>query len=398
MNTTTINIQKIVDKVSKACKSLMFKEPFYGLFLVGMNKQYKMTLPTAGVSALGMGVQLAINPEFFDGLTEKQQMGLLKHEILHVSFGHLIMKDRFEDMRLFNVAADLEINQYIDFEALPEGGLTLETFPELKLPERAGTKVYYDILDQAREDGTCPTLDNILGNMDGSSPYCHPTWEEFDELSEADKKLVQKQIEHQLKETAEATEKRCGSIPGELADIIARLNKIEPPSFNWKQYLRRFVGNSSIIYTKKLRRKYNKRYTGNPGLKIKYKNHICVGVDTSGSVSNAELVEFMSELTHMHKTGHKITVVQCDTSINSIEEFNPKKDWDIKGRGGTCFQPVVDHYNEKGYYTALIYLTDGEAYTPENCPKNALWVHSTQCEINEDLPGLKIQINNIKEN
>ena len=94
----------------------------------------------------------------------------------------------------------------------------------------------------------------------------------------------------------------------------------------------------------------------------------------------------------MHKTGHQITVVQCDTQINSVEVFNPRKDWDIKGRGGTSFQPVIDHYNEKGYYTALIYLTDGEAYTPDNCPKNTLWVHSSRCSINDNLPGLKIQI------
>ena len=205
--------------------------------------------------------------------------------------------------------------------------------------------------------------------------------------------MIQKQIEHQLKETADATEKRHGHIPGELKELIERLRVVEPPAFPWKQYLRRFVGNSSISYTKKLRRKYNKRYTANPGLKIKFKNHICVGVDTSGSVSNSELKEFINELCHMHKTGHQITVVQCDTSINSVEVFNPKKDWEIKGRGGTDFQPVIDHYNEKKEYTALIYLTDGEAYTPENCPKNALWVHSSRCEINEDLPGQKIQIN-----
>ena len=160
--------------------------------------------------------------------------------------------------------------------------------------------------------------------------------------------------------------------------------------------LRRFVGNSSISYTKKLRRKYNKRYSANPGIKIKFKNHILVGVDTSGSVSTSELKEFMNELGHMHKTGHQITVAQCDTNIGSIEVFNPKKDWDITGRGGTDFQPVIDHYNEKkGTYTALIYLTDGEAHTPEDCPKNALWVHSSSnyCNINEDLPGQKIQLN-----
>ena len=148
---------------------------------------------------------------------------------------------------------------------------------------------------------------------------------------------------------------------GELKELIDRLLNIEPPKFDWKAYLRRFVGNSSIVYTKKLRRKYNKRYSANPGLKIKFKNHILVGVDTSGSVSSNELKEFFSELAHMHKTGHKITVAQCDTSLKSVKEFNPKKDWEIHGRGGTSFQPVIDHYNEKkGQYTALIYLTDGE--------------------------------------
>ena len=79
---------------------------------------------------------------------------LLKHELLHVSFGHMIMKDRFENFKLFNIAADIEINQYIDSDYLPEGGLTLETFKELELPTKAGTKIYYDLLDQACEDGT----------------------------------------------------------------------------------------------------------------------------------------------------------------------------------------------------------------------------------------------------
>ena len=394
MNTTTINIQQVVDQVSKASKTLMFSEPFYGLFLIGMNKKYRYDIPTAGVSKQGMGVQLAINPEFFDSLPVKHKQGLLKHELLHVAFGHLILRDSFDDHKLFNVAADIEINHYISNDYLPDGGLTLETFPELNLPIKAGTKIYYGLLQQAKKDGTSPSLDNLLNDMNGESEYCHKTWDEFDELSEADKKLIQKQIEHQLKETADITTKRQGTIPGELAEIIERLNTIEPPVTNWKAYLKRFIGNSSISYTKKLRRKYNKRYTGNPGLKIKFKNHVCVGVDTSGSVSTSELKEFMNELGHMHKTGHQITVVQCDTNIVSIEKYNPKQDWNIKGRGGTNFQPVIDHYNEKGVYTALIYLTDGEAYPPDNCPSNTLWVHSTRCDINEDLPGLKIQINN----
>jgi predicted metal-dependent peptidase len=121
---------------------------------------------------------------------------------------------------------------------------------------------------------------------------------------------------------------------------------------------------------------------------------VLVGVDTSGSVSTEELIEFMNELNHMHKTGNQITVAQFDTELTDVSEFNPKKSWEIKGRGGTYFQPVIDHYNDpRNSYSAFICLTDGEASTPVNCPKNALWVHSSMSSINEELPGIKIQLN-----
>ena len=386
-----INIQ---DQVARTTKSLIFTEPFYGLFLIGINKKYTENIPTAGVSKHGIGMQLTINPTFYMDLSEDHRYGLIKHELLHIAFGHLIMRDLYSDHKLFNIAADLEINQYILESKLPTGGLLLSSFPELKLPEKAGTKKYYELLEQAQQDGTCPGLDSLMNKMDGESQYCHPGWSDFDELPEADKKLVQKQIEHQLKESAEQTVKKQGNVPGELAELIHRLMYIEPPKFDWKGYLRRFIGNSSIVYTKKLRRKYNKRYAANPGLKIKFKNHILVGVDTSGSVNSDELKEFFSELTHMHKTGHKITIAQCDTQLKSVKEFNPKKDWEIHGRGGTSFQPVVDHYNEnKGAYTALVYLTDGEAYSPENCPKNTLWCLSSISDMNDELPGQVIKLN-----
>ena len=386
-----INIQ---DQVARTTKTLIFDEPFYGLFLIGINKKYSLQIPTAGVSKHGIGMQLTINPEFYTELKEDHRYGLIKHELLHIAFGHLITRDLYSDKKLFNIAADLEINQYILESKLPEGGLLLSSFPELNLPSKAGTDKYYELLEQAQKDGTSPTLDSLMSKMDGTTPHCHSTWEDFNDLSEADKKLVQKQIEHQLKESAEQTLKRHGTVPGELADTIGRLTHVEPAKFDWKGYLRRFVGNSSVVYTKKLRRKYNKRYAANPGLKIKFKNHILVGVDTSGSVNNEELTEFFGELTHMHKTGHKITVAQCDTKLASVKQFSPNRDWEIHGRGGTSFQPVIDHYNEKkGQYTALIYLTDGEAYAPEDCPKNTLWCLSSISQMNDELPGKVIKFN-----
>ena len=390
-------MRTIQDQLSRVSKTLIFTEPFYGIFLIGMHKEFSKNCSTAGVGKHGIGMRLVINPDFFAELSELHQQGLLKHELLHIAFGHIIMADKYSNKKLFNIAADIEINQYIDRNMLPAGGLTPSTFKELNLPRRAGTDKYYKLLQQTMDkngNSSCSQLQGILDQMDGDSQYCHKEWEEVTDLPEAEKKLVQKQYEHQMKSTAEEIQKRCGTIPGELSEIIERLFTIEPPKFNWKQYLKRFINNASKIYTKKLRRKFNKRYSGNPGLKIKHKNHVLVGVDTSGSVSSEELVEFMHELTHMHKTGNKITVAQFDTRLTSIEDFNPKKNWEIKGRGGTCFQAVTDHYNDpKNKYSAFICLTDGEAENPYNCPKNALWVHSSKSRINEELTGIKIQLN-----
>jgi predicted metal-dependent peptidase len=392
-------MRTIQDQLSRISKTLIFSEPFYGIFLIGLQKEFTKSCATAGVGKHGIGMRLVINPDFFGDLSEPHQQGLLKHELLHIAFGHIILADRYPNKKLFNIAADIEINQYIAENMLPPGGLTLNSFPGSGIHQhpKAGTKVYYDILNDTCDgegNSSNEALQKILDQMDGESQYCHKSWDEITDLPEAEKKLVQKQYEHQMKQTAEEIQKKCGTIPGELAEIIERLFTITPPKFNWKQYLKRFINNASKVYTKKLRRKNNKRYTGNPGLKIKHRNHVLVGVDTSGSVSSEELVEFMHELTHMYKTGNEITVAQFDTELTDVSPFNPKKNWEIKGRGGTYFQPVVDHYNDpKTKYSAFICLTDGEAPNPKNCPRNALWVHSSMSRINEDLPGIKIQLN-----
>lgn len=70
-----------VDSLAKASKELMLKEPFYGLFLIGLNKVWDKHFPTAGVSKKDINYQLVVSPDFFMGLSEKHRMGLLKHEL-----------------------------------------------------------------------------------------------------------------------------------------------------------------------------------------------------------------------------------------------------------------------------------------------------------------------------
>jgi predicted metal-dependent peptidase len=388
------------ENLAKVSKDLMLKEPFYGLYLLMLNKHWSDKVPTAGVYMKGINYQIDINAEFWNSLEHNHKIGLLKHELLHIAFFHLLRRDEFPNKQLANIAMDLEINQYIDSQYLPEGGMTLELFKDLNLEPKKGTRYYYDKLQQEVDNNQ--KIQKILQAMgdgeardgDGTLVPNHD-WEAFDELSDAEKKLLGSQTDFHLKQLADAMSKGRGTIPGELSDYIAKLLNPEPAKFDWKGYLRRFAGGSIKVYTKKLRRKINRRYEENPGLKIKPKRHVLVAIDTSGSVSNDELVEFMNEIHHIHKTGSDITVVQCDTAISSILPYKPNCDITIKGRGGTDFDPVIEYFNANlNKYTCLIYLTDGEAPAPDPKPKGkTLWALSSISKEVDHLPGVTIKLN-----
>jgi len=384
--------------LSKISKELMLKEPYYGFFLIMLNKIWRNNVPTAGVSKNGINYQLTINEKFWESLNEQHQMGLLKHELLHIAFGHLISFSSFGNKKLANVAMDMEINQYIDPEYLPEGGIDINNYEDLNLDRKAGCRYYYDKLQQLKDEkdknGTCGNepMDNLLDDIDSGNIPDHSTWEEFADLSEAEKKLIEKQIQKVLSDAKEQTIKKRGNVPGEIEDVIV-IEEITPPKFDWRGYIRRFTGISTKVFTKKIRRKENRRFVENPGLKIKMKQHMLLAIDTSGSVSNEELSEFMNEIHHIYKAGVDITIVQCDTSINSIETYKGKYELNAIGRGGTEFDPVLDYYNEnQRKYTSLVYFTDGECYTSVIPKGNVLWVLSERSHMNDSLPGKVIKL------
>jgi predicted metal-dependent peptidase len=428
--------------LSKTAKDLMLKEPYYGFFLIMLNKLWNKRIPTAGVSKNGINYQLVINDDFWENLTELERLGLLKHELLHIAFGHLTTVFKFSDRRLANIAMDMEINQYIDASWLPGGelssdefkqlketitteleqakennatreeliviskklpfrGIMIDDYAELNLDIKAGARYYYDKLKEAKDNKTqkgtsgSEAFDNLCDQMDssdGDSLPDHSTWDEFEDLSEAEQKLIEKQVQKLLSDAKEQTVKKRGTVPGEIEGVII-IDEIKPPKFDWRGYIRRFTGVSTKVYTKKIRRKENKRFDANPGLKVKMKQHMLLAIDTSGSVSDNELKEFMSEMHHIYKCGIDITIIQCDTTIRSIEPYKGKHELNVQGRGGTEFDPVIEYFNANlSKYTSLVYFTDGECHTDVKPRGNILWVLSEESSINESLPGKIIKL------
>lgn len=317
--------------IIKACKELMVVEPFYGFYLLNLNKEYSKDIPTLAVTPNGINIKLLINEEFWNSLTDDEQLAVLKHELIHICFFHLLMVSNFANRKLFNIAADMCVNCYI--KNLPEDAVTVEKINKqfgLNLDLYLGTKEYYKALLKVMEKGG----ENAEKLSAFTAPNNHDTWKEFKNLDEAAKKLIENQIKYQLENTAKQIEKSRGTIPGELTVIINEILKKEPPIFNWKAYFRRLLGTSYKVFTKKSLRKQSKRFEGSAGIKIKQKQHILVAIDTSGSVSDKELTDFFSEIFHIYKTGVSVTIIECDTRINNIYEYKGKFNGSISGRGG----------------------------------------------------------------
>jgi predicted metal-dependent peptidase len=400
-----MSIQSRDEILSKACKDLMFREMYWGFFILMMNKVWRNNLPTAGVSKNGINFQLAINEEFFTNLPKLHREGLIQHEAMHIAYNHLTQWFSFPDRKIANIAMDLVINQTISDDYLPEGGMKLELFPELNLEPDQGTHYYYEKLTQAKEQkeqtgsSGSAALDSLLDQMESGEGNGnielpdHSTWEEFNGLSESESRIMKAQLDRVLEQAAEMTVKKRGTVPGDIRDYLLTLQQVEPPKFDWKGYLRLFIGTSAKVYIKKSRRKENIKFPDSAGIKIKRKQNILLAIDTSGSVSEDELLEFMSEIYHIWKTGVEVTIIQCDTRIRSIDEYKGTFEMKFHGRGGTEFDPVLEYFNEnRNKFNSLIYFTDGECYTSIQPRNPVLWVLSERSTINNDLPGKVIRL------
>ena len=376
-------------KLERAYKKVLIENSFYGIFLLGFSKIVDESVETACVRRKGINCELVINPKYWETQDDTQQINLLLHEVHHIVFQHMFMWDSFPNKQVLGLAADCEVNSYLS--NLDNTWIV----PSLwQLPDKQGTKFYYEnILKQGspqQQSGRSGSGNNSQNNNSNlQTKDDHSQWKkDFQDCSDAEKQLIQNQINQQIKSAAEQTIKMRGTIPAELQDIVNDLLKVKPRIFDWKAYFRRMLGSIYDINLKKTRRKESIRFPGSAGIKHKKKVSILVAVDTSGSVNKSELEDFFSEITHIYKAGARITILECDSKISANYEYTGKWDGTIHGRGGTDFKPVIDYYRKNiKDYAALVYFTDGECSIPNNVPRDTIWVITSAGDHEKTYPG-----------
>ena len=413
--------ESVLDQLAQTSIQLLLKEPYYGHFFTGLLRQVSLSVPTLGVCGVGASVILSVNPEFWQQeLTDaNHRLGVVKHEILHLVFRHIFRHRDFANKQIFNVAADLVVNQYVADNQLPEGAIRLSSFPSLKLEANQTVDQYYQQLIQSVDlslssgkGSTVPTeanqqvgsemeLDNSLAPFfDPQHPAQerHRSWNQITQANSGEQTLMENQINQAMVQAIEKTSvKDRGLLPAFLNRYLDDFQQSLKPKINWRRVVRMFAESSSRTYLKNTLKRPSKRYGTTPGIKIRRRQKFLVAVDTSGSVSQEELQIFFSEVYHLWKRGAEILVVECDADIGQVWPYSGQSPQIVTGGGGTDFNPPIAYANQQHHPDAIFYFTDGYAPAPDQ-PSRApiLWILSQEgIDLTEanSLPGRCVKLN-----
>jgi len=357
-------VKDIESEISRCIIKLLMKEPFYAHFLSGIIRVVTDEIPTAAVGFKSGKIALYVNENFFlkELKSFNERVAVIKHETLHILFKHLFrMQSKSYDNKLFNIAADLVVNQLIEPWRLPESAITLSTFLALNLPPDNSVEWYYKKLkQQSSDDNTKKAISQV------SEEISHSDHSKWGENKGASSNIIETELDRMIIQAKDRTPlKDYGSIPLGIKKMINVIIEKRKPQIDWKRALRLFSTSSRktrVYYTMK---RISKRYGTRPGIKIKRYQRLAVAIDTSGSIKEDDFVIFFSEIHSIWKQGAEIEVIECDAEVQRKYSYMGKLPKFISGGGGTLFDPVFSYLKSNRFekYDGCIYLTDG--YAPE---------------------------------
>ncbi len=332
-------------RISRARARMIVHQPFYAA--IAMRR--KLVADESCQTFYTNGKQWGYNPAFADKLTDDELVAVLAHEANHDALMHDLRRGE-RDPRGWNIAADLAINPMLKDAglSLPAGGL----FPD-QADWDLSAEDHYAKLPESDKDGS----------GDGDPGCCGEVRDNPGKGSPAEMAKAEQQRKVEVVQAAQAARAQ-GTLPGSIERLV---DALAAPVVDWREELREFVERSAGYsdYTYSIP---NRRYMGTgfilPSLIGEQCPPIVIAVDTSGSVDAELLQRFSSEVFGVLEQvrPQSVTVIYCDTGIQSVEEFQAD---DLPeclravGGGGTDFIPPFQEVERLGIDPAcLIYFTD----------------------------------------
>jgi predicted metal-dependent peptidase len=346
---------------------------FSGLFMVG-----KVTVDETTPTARTNGVNVNYGRAFVDSLTDKQLAFLILHENMHKAYRHLVVWDKLwkKNAQLANMACDYVINLQI-FDYDPQGH-------EVEMPTDANGEAL-GLIDEQYRGMDAHQVFLLLekqqhkqkggGNAQGSGDESSEgkggqgmddhDWENAQEGTPQEQEQIAKDIEGALRQGAILAGKMGGNVSRDINELLT-------PKVNWKDALRDFVKTSTQGKDQTTWRRLHKRYIGMdiimPSTYDEKVGSIVVAVDTSGSIGQAELAQFLGEVKSIcdEVSPEKIDLLYWDTNVAGHETYmgaelaSLTETTQAKGGGGTSPECVPNYMKEKRLEPeCVIMLTDG---------------------------------------
>ena len=361
--------------LNKHTARLLMNEPFFAGLSRRIDKRKTTDVPTAGVMVDPKSAQFVLlyNPEYFAGLSDKEKLGVLKHEFYHLTFEHVTgRKPEGGLTKKDNMCMDLAINSHLIGE-LPDNCC----IPGQKPFEWAEPGKSYEWYKANWQDFPEPEEGEGGEGNPSDSFDDHSGWGETDNT---ENEIAKERLKEAIKKAAEEANQAgsWGSVPAQCRKEIMDRLKVR---INWEKALRYFIKTSQKADKKSTVRRINKRFPYiHPGKKVKRHARFAVSIDQSGSVDDEMLAKFFSALDKLAKLA-TFTVVPFDTEVCEDHVFEWKKGKRYKAErvryGGTCFDAPTKWVNERGFDGHIV-LTDLCAPKPVASKCKRLWVTTAQ--------------------
>ena len=360
---------RILDKLVTARVGLLLRHPFFGNLATRLKlidaSDWCQTLATDGRN-------FYYNVGFVNELSAKECEFGFAHEVLHNVFDHMGRREGRNPM-LSNIAADYAANQILKDERIGISPSWIKIFQDDKYRGKSYEEIYsilYTMAEKINPEDLGELLDEHLDDDEDS--------DEGGDCEDGDKpgkgkrprlsKEERQQIRDEIKEAmiAAAQSAGAGKVPAGIQRMIKDLTE---PKMDWRQLLRMNI--QSLIKSDFSFNRPNRRsqHTGAilPGLMNEETIDISVGIDMSGSISDHQAKDFISEIKGImdEYKDFKVNLWCFDTEVYNYAEFTgDNKDdlltYEIKGGGGTDFEANWEFMKEQGITPKrFIMFTDG---------------------------------------
>ena len=357
---------KVLDKLITARVGLLLRHPFFGNLATRLKlvdaSDWCPTLATDGRT-------FYYNVGFVNKLTPKQTEFGFAHEVLHNVFDHMGRRES-RDPKLSNIAADYAVNQILKDERIGEVPDFIQIFQDNKYRGWSYEQIYDDVEQRAVKidfDKIGELLDEHLdgeGDGEGDGDEKDGNGKGRPKLTAEEKKQIKDEIKEAMISAASAA--GAGKTP---AGVMRMIKDYTEPKMDWRQLLRMNI--QSIIKSNFSFSRPNRKsqHSGAvlPGLMNQETIDVCAAIDMSGSISDKQAKDFISEVKGiMDEYGDFNLKLWCfDTEVYNFKEFTGDNsdeimEYECKGGGGTDFDANYEFMKEEGIEPKkFIMFTDG---------------------------------------